>query len=778
MSADKLGPIEIEFLLDKQADEQARKLKASLDDVGASVKKNTTNFKQEIQNQKEIIKGLTAEIKDMQKTFDNATAGVKKNDLGKELGQAKRRLGEAQTDLIRLQKEQIEVNNKEKESADSLTGQIGKWALSIGGAAAILGTLKNALLETTGGLNVFNIASAVTKQALYDIVSGAGLSIEKLMSAMTLQKQLNELRIEGYITSYKAAELEAEYQKAYSESLDASLSVPDKLKKIDEALAKHTEAIKIQQLQVVQQIKVVKDQFNDQPDNETFKKQLAELYTQFEALGREAYESTKRLVRQKSVLIEDGEKKDREEYKKTVDLIKKAADEQIEIDNSISEQAKLLQKAVDDGNIAEIKAIADRIKLLQEEQRIRENIAKAALLAAYGGDITKVTHIPNAPTLATSLPALPGLQEASTQAQAGAANAAAKQWNIDDANNDERKLKNKKELLRLTIELTSELGKQGGMDDKVIQGFDSFAKLVSGDYFGAAAGMLSSLISMIPNEASKFAEQINTINNLIKEQQRLIDQSSRTGGGAQAREDYIKLLEQKQRDLFKQLNYAVTQGKPTAQILADFQEVQDEIDSAKQDLKDFLSGGITENTIADTIAQGFQDGKTSVDDFAGYMDDVLRNALLNIFKEEILDSPEMKAYITYIQEALSDKILTPEEKAKIDQMGSQLETDMKPAWDLINQTGIFNKTDASASQTNNSLVGAVKGVTEETASVLAGQINAIRMSQATATNVIQSSLKQLMIISDNTSYCIYLKSIDERLSDISKSNSLRPQGIA
>jgi hypothetical protein len=74
------------------------------------------------------------------------------------------------------------------------------------------------------------------------------------------------------------------------------------------------------------------------------------------------------------------------------------------------------------------------------------------------------------------------------------------------------------------------------------------------------------------------------------------------------------------------------------------------------------------------------------------------------------------------------------------------------------------------------LTGAIKGITEETASVLAGQMNAIRISQATANNVLLDSLRNLVLIESNTRYCRHLESIDSKL-DVLKNNDLRALGL-
>jgi hypothetical protein len=792
MSADKLGPIEIEFLLDKQADEQAKKLKGSLDDVGASVRKNTTNFKQEIQSQKDFIKGLTAEIKEMQKAFDNATAGSKKNNIGTELGQAKRRLAEAQSDLIRLQREQIEVNSAEGKSVESLSANISKWALSLGGAAYFLGLLKKALLETTGGLNAFNVLGAITQQMLYNIASGAMSFSDNIMGAIEVQKKFNALRTEEYVDSVKSAKLNNEYQQLYAESLDATLSRADKIATIDKALKAHNDSIDIQQEHVRKSIEATDEALMNQPGSEKYLKQLSALYVELENLEAERFQSTKRLVRQRSILIKEGideEIKWREDLHKN---LQKLADEQIEINNSIAEQEKLFQKAAEDGNTAEVIRIKNRIDVLQKELDIRINIAKAAILADAGGVIPIITHLPGVPVLSTrptsTLAGAPVTSEISKYIPGTAMltdEAMAKQkknrekGEKDDLEYDEKKKKNQKEILEAATQLTLELAQQVGLseEDQKIMGsmLNTFTQLATGNYIGAAFSLLSGLISLIPNEAEKFQSQIDAINKSLEDYNRLVDESQRHGGLVPNLE--LQLENAKKRlaelwELYGQTN--VNDKKRQKELLDQIRDLTLEIPKYEQELKDALAGGITENSIADAIAQGFQDGKTSVDDFASYMNDVLKNAIVEIFKQQILSSPAMEAYIDYIREALSDKVLTPEEKAKIDQMGADMAADMKPYWDAMNQ-GLYSGEQTVAN--NTSLQGSIKGITEETASVLAGQMNAIRINVADTSSIMRQQLLHMAEIAANTRYNKHLESIDNKL-DALKDNSLRPQGIA
>jgi 2-keto-3-deoxy-galactonokinase len=94
---------------------------------------------------------------------------------------------------------------------------------------------------------------------------------------------------------------------------------------------------------------------------------------------------------------------------------------------------------------------------------------------------------------------------------------------------------------------------------------------------------------------------------------------------------------------------------------------------------------------------------------------------------------------------------------------------MEPIYN--NLTSVLN-----SSVSNTSLSGAIKGITEQTASVLAGQVTGIRISQAESTSLIRQQLLYMSEIAGNTRYNKHLESIDSKLDSL-KSDPLRAQGI-
>lgn len=294
--------------------------------------------------------------------------------------------------------------------------------------------------------------------------------------------------------------------------------------------------------------------------------------------------------------------------------------------------------------------------------------------------------------------------------------------------NLEKQIELRKQIVAEAANLVTVLGEVIGLDESEMEKLNgllvSLTRLSSGDLVGAVSSMLTTILSQI-DVADSFSDKVERINKLIDRQNELISQSQRLGGTEQLLKERINLLYQQLEIAENQLKKAEKSQDRWIQWFAatngEIQTMKENIDAlkreilkAEQDLSDFLSGNITQETIADIIADGFQSGKTSVDDFADYMNEALTTAVLEVFKTNILGDA-MTELQKYISQALSDKILTVEEKQAIDQRIKALADSNKELWDNLTQgldMGIG---------TPEGLAGGIRRqITEETGSELAG----------------------------------------------------------
>jgi hypothetical protein len=256
-----------------------------------------------------------------------------------------------------------------------------------------------------------------------------------------------------------------------------------------------------------------------------------------------------------------------------------------------------------------------------------------------------------------------------------------------------------------------------------------------------------------------------------------------------------------------------------AQLGRDIEDMIDEItkDLLQTDAKSFA------DELGDSLAEAFAKGENAANAFNDTVNNVIKNIVLNQLKKNFLEKqlePVLKnledsmGYYTYSSEALLEMYKLKKQIAdlkawnvfgvnnsKIKELEDLLET-YKAQGDqfifdgltdaeiaafrsqveqitgnfnlaLENYAGIFE----DLAEQDTSLTGAVKGVTEETASIVAGQLNAMRINQSEGVEIMRQQLIQIAAIAQNTTYNRYLESIDARLGRIENSDALRAYGI-
>jgi alkylhydroperoxidase/carboxymuconolactone decarboxylase family protein YurZ len=388
-------------------------------------------------------------------------------------------------------------------------------------------------------------------------------------------------------------------------------------------------------------------------------------------------------------------------------LINTQGGKETQLKKDLADQEDLLQEAITKGDEEQIKDIGARIVALQKELDIRENIAKKVLeTGLLDMNPINAVNIPDlltgskkgktaesyrrdlsgATSFADSLAWSKG-QQGKTNAKEASAKVAA----INDENKAlEKQAKIRNQIFDAAKELTYQLGQQLGLTDQeqnaLGNALDLVKNMASGEWVSAVVNILSEVISYIPTEASKFAVQVEHLNSLLKEQQRLIDLSSRKGGQKEALQGEVDLLKEQQKLQEDQLSKAKitawdkiwmgaetlrARQKKVEDLTAAIEETKIQIEDANQALTDFYTGDLAPNAIADAIAQGFQDGETSAADFADTFNGFMRTAIDAALEE--MSKPEIAAwYQKFAADMASNGGLSEEEKA-----------DLKAEWDKI-----------------------------------------------------------------------------------------------
>ncbi|MFZ2341160.1 MAG: hypothetical protein WAW07_15740 [Bacteroidales bacterium] len=535
---------------------------------------------------------------------------------------------------------------------------------------------------------------------------------------------------------------------------------------------------------------------------------------------KEAAEELKKFNSLMSESIKHGE-----QYQNMLDDLGVTTTENLEkivlLEQKISEQERLMLEAVEAGNTQEAKLIADRIEQLQEELRIRNLLVNAIyaqsraseLISNSQADAWKPAGSSNITLGAPStggkgagarywqtpvfdFEAAKKTLSVMDQQAANARNAesvAKKKKKVDDEmlKIAEDEMQTRKEITAAVSETVAMLERAGLLSQEMaaqMQGMIGFAgSIATQDYLGAVVSAVGSFIAQIGqffDQTVAYEEKIKSMNDVLERHNRLLEQSQRKGGEKDALKEsidlrkkdlaeYQKMLKEEEKNLE---SHWKNRGNLLNERLAQIEDLKDKInettialEDAEQAYTDFLSGGITEVDLASTILEGLKQGRIEVADFAGYMNDMLTEAVLRSFSSEIL-GPAITELQEMVAQALIDGVLTEEEAQAIQKRTSEIAKDNEEKYRRATQgLGLGDPSD-------NTLSGAIKGITEQTAGVLAGQVNAMRINQVDGIQIMRQQLIHLAEIALNTRYNRYLASIDSRLAAMSADN-LRAQGL-
>ena len=257
-----------------------------------------------------------------------------------------------------------------------------------------------------------------------------------------------------------------------------------------------------------------------------------------------------------------------------------------------------------------------------------------------------------------------------------------------------------------------------------------------------------------------YAGQLDAIRNMEAQQKHLQAMWREEEGKKKTDQDKVRDYKEQYADL-------------TRQIEDMYEAISKDI--LQTDAKDFAG------TLGDSLVEAFKKGEDASKAFEETVNEVLQNAIVNQLKKKFLEQ-QLQGALDQVELSMGywngDNFifdgLTDEEiaafKRKVESAANNFNQALGIYKDLFKDI-VEDKDD--------SLTGAVRGVTEETASIVAGQMNAIRINQLEATQVMRQSLQQLNMIAANTQYNRYLVKIDRIISLLENSDSsLRSQGLS
>lgn len=222
-----------------------------------------------------------------------------------------------------------------------------------------------------------------------------------------------------------------------------------------------------------------------------------------------------------------------------------------------------------------------------------------------------------------------------------------------------------------------------------------------------------------------------------------------------------------------------------------YQEQIAELDRNIQDMLDEISKDILQTTakdmaneLGDALVEAFSKGEDAAEAFEKTVNEVLKKAVLNQLKKRFLET-QLQGALDQLEKSMGywngdDFIFDGLTDYEINQFKSRVQG----IANTFNQamgaySDIFKDLDLGE-EDDDTLTGAVKGVSEETASIIGGQMNAIRLNQVEVATILRQQLTVLSDIQRNTSYNRHLETIMNDIREMkntSKEDSLRSQGL-
>lgn len=214
-------------------------------------------------------------------------------------------------------------------------------------------------------------------------------------------------------------------------------------------------------------------------------------------------------------------------------------------------------------------------------------------------------------------------------------------------------------------------------------------------------------------------------------------------------------------------------------------DIQDMVESISEDIlqtnaKDFA------DQLGDAIVEAFGKGEDAATAFGETADSIMKQAVLNQLKKNFLQT-QLQGALDDLEKSMGywngDNFvfdgLTPEEQARFKNQISSIGKNFTQALGVYED--LFKDLKDEISEPDTTLQGGIQSVSEETASIVAGQMNAMRINQMESINILRQQLIALNRVALNTSYNVHLAKLTQ-IVDLLKgdrqSDSLRAMGLS
>lgn len=341
------------------------------------------------------------------------------------------------------------------------------------------------------------------------------------------------------------------------------------------------------------------------------------------------------------------------------------------------------------------------------------------------------------------------------------------------------------------------LGDIGGIMDGASQVAQGIATGNPLSVIQGSIGLLSSAFDLFNSRDRKAEKQIKKHQKAIKQLENAYKQLEWQIGKALGGEVYknqqaaIRNMKEQQEHLKASWEAEESKKKTDHDRVNDFKEQYAELGRQIEDMIDEISNDLLQTTakdfandLGDALVEAFSKGEDAAKAMETTVNSVLKNLVVNQLKKKFLEN-QLQGALDKLEKDMGywngdDFVFDGLTQAEIDRFKSAVGAASSNFNQALKQYEEIFK-DMGLDDTDESLTGAAKGISEESANILAGQMNAIRINQIDANEVLRQSLQALNMIAINTSYNKYLSRI-ERIITILESNqggnALRSQGLS
>jgi len=202
-------------------------------------------------------------------------------------------------------------------------------------------------------------------------------------------------------------------------------------------------------------------------------------------------------------------------------------------------------------------------------------------------------------------------------------------------------------------------------------------------------------------------------------------------------------------------------------LIKSYTEAEEKQKQLFDEFKQFMTA-TTEANIADMIVSGLQAGRPGAEAFAQDFETMMRNAVVNSLKAQIMDNQLSAYYKKFSDFAMSDGILSKDEQKELKGDWDGIINSSKALYDQMEAITGIKLSESAALGRKDPLAGAINGMSQETGSLIAGQLNATRIHAADTAISMRQSLLHLSNISANSNYLKRLEAVENLLIDVNR----------